>query len=760
MSHRRRPSVAIVALATGAGLLTGLLRFGTPGSVGMLLGLAFVLRRRTPAASLVAAVLAVGILSGLLALRRADAECGSRLRPGPVRLTLRVIDGGQDGGVVRPHEAGCRGTIRVRWPLRGTAPPVGSLVEGQGRWIAPLGPRPGILLLRRVRDERPPRRPLGARTQERLRHTIAAQYGPRRAPLVEAMVLGRRTDLDPALRDLFAASGLAHLLAISGFHVGLVAGWVLLLLRLLRIPVPWAWGGAGLVALGYAAALGWPVPATRAAIMASCAAWARVRQRRVRPAGVLGTSAILILWFQPEAIRSPGAWLSFAAVWGTVYALRWCRDSGFQGTVTQLLASSVGATLATAPVTAAVFGSVAPIGVALNLVAIPLAAAMIPGILGGLVLAPLLPAVATRLSAGAGALLDLLSRLATIGAGVPSGQWVMEPGPAAAVGPLVALGLALWVTGGGVVRRREAARRGLWVVTGIARAFLLASAGRSAGHEPGTLALHFLDVGQGDAALIRTPAGRWVLVDAGPRSPRWDAGRRVVAPFLRRQGVGHLAGVVVSHAHLDHLGGVPVVLDQFRPGWLMEPTVPVPDTVYRHLLDQVEQLGIPLLAARSGEEWEMDGVRWRVLHPDTTRRAWGLDLNEDSAVLLVEYGAFRAVLSGDAGAPAEEHLAGTVGRVDVLKVGHHGSRSATGPDWLAELEPRVAVISLGANGFGHPAPETLARLAIARADIWRTDREGTITVLTDGRSVTVTAQDRHLRFAAGCRHAHQEQSPC
>lgn len=726
----------------------------------MLLGLALLLRRRAPAAAFVATVMAAGATSGMLALRRAETLCESQLPPGAVRLTLQVVDASEGGGVVRPLEAHCLGDIRVRWPARGTVPVVGSRVEGEGRWIAPSGPRPGILVLRRIGRTDSTHRPLPARLQEGIRRTIAAQYGSDRAPLVEAMVLGRRTDLDPALRDLFAASGLAHLLAISGFHVGLVAGWVLLLLRLVRVPVPWAWGGAGLVALGYAAALGWPVPATRAAIMTSCAAWARVRQRRVRPSGILGTSAILILWFQPDAIRSPGAWLSFAAVWGTVYALRWCRDSGFRGTVTQLLASSVGATLATAPVTAVVFGSVAPIGVALNLLAIPLAAAMIPGILGGLLLAPVLPAVATRLAAGAGVLLDLLSRIATLGAGIPSGQWVVEPGPAAALGPLVALGLALWVTGGGVVRRNEAARRALWVVTGLAWALFLSAGWRSPGHEPGTLALHFLDVGQGDAALIRTPAGRWVLVDAGPRSPRWDAGRRVVAPFLRRQGVSRLAGVVVSHAHLDHLGGIPVVLDQFRPGWLMEPTVPVSDTVYRRLLDQVEELGVPLLAARSGEDWEMDGVRWRVLHPDTTRRAWGLDLNEDSAVLLVEYGDFRAVFSGDAGVPTENHLAGTVGPVDVLKVGHHGSRSATGAGWLDELAPRVAVISLGANRFGHPAPETVARLTAARAGIWRTDREGMITVITNGRSVTVTAQDRHLRFAAGCRHAHQEQSPC
>jgi beta-lactamase superfamily II metal-dependent hydrolase len=130
-------------------------------------------------------------------------------------------------------------------------------------------------------------------------------------------------------------------------------------------------------------------------------------------------------------------------------------------------------------------------------------------------------------------------------------------------------------------------------------------------------------------------------------------------------------------------------------------------------------------------------VRFTVLHPDTTWSEWGLDVNEGSAVIRVDYRNFSALFPGDAGFSAERRIAGRVGTVDVLKVGHHGSRGSTSREWLAELAPRVAVISVGRNTYGHPAPEALARLAAQGADVWRTDTEGTVTIRTDGQTMTV-----------------------
>jgi competence protein ComEC len=254
------------------------------------------------------------------------------------------------------------------------------------------------------------------------------------------------------------------------------------------------------------------------------------------------------------------------------------------------------------------------------------------------------------------------------------------------------------------------------------------------------LALHFLDVGQGDGAVIRTPLGHWIVVDAGPVGDRADAGRRVVAPFLSRQGAHSLALVVISHAHADHLGGVPAVLSRLRAGLVIEPGAMVPDPRYTAFLGQLGTRRIPWHPARRGERFVLDGVTFTVLHPSPGWPHWGEDVNEDSLVLLVEYGAFQAVLAGDAGFPAESAMAVELRPVDVLKVGHHGSGGSTGEPWLGALHPRVAVISVGRNDYGHPAPATLARLSRSAAEVHRTDREGTITVTTDGTRMTVRSR--------------------
>jgi len=262
----------------------------------------------------------------------------------------------------------------------------------------------------------------------------------------------------------------------------------------------------------------------------------------------------------------------------------------------------------------------------------------------------------------------------------------------------------------------------------------------------GGLALHFLDVGQGDGAVLRTPGGRWLVIDAGPVSGRDDAGRRVVGPFLERQGVRAVAAILVSHAHADHMGGVPSLLRRFGVGMLIEPGAPVADPAYGALLLSLDSARIPWHPGRAGEQFGLDGVRFTLLHPRPNWAEWGEDVNEDSLVLLAEYGEFQVLFTGDAGFPAESALRGSLGRVDLLKVGHHGSRGSTGGELLDSLRPLVAVISVGRNDYGHPAPETLARLGARRVPVLRTDQDGTISVRTDGRTMWIRSRRGELTF--------------
>jgi competence protein ComEC len=253
-------------------------------------------------------------------------------------------------------------------------------------------------------------------------------------------------------------------------------------------------------------------------------------------------------------------------------------------------------------------------------------------------------------------------------------------------------------------------------------------------------------VGQGDGALLKTPAGHWVLIDAGPKTDRGDAGQRVVIPFLEQQGVRNLTLVFVSHAHADHLGGIGSVLERFPAGAVIEPGERVADPLYYAFLNEVAAEAIPWHAGTLGERLMVDSVSFSILHPDHRWARWGEDLNEDSLVLLVEYRGFQALFPGDAGFPAELEMRTRTHAVDLLKVGHHGSRGSTGDEWLDSLRPKAAVISVGVNNYGHPSAATVSRLRHHGVNVWRTDQDGTISVTTDGRQMTIRSRQRQTTY--------------
>ncbi len=739
-----RPAI-LLTLAYGAGLATGLLHFGSPGGAFLVLGagLAWAAATRRPVPFLLAAAACLGRGSSELAWMTDRATCAARLPAGRLTLTVRLLEPAPvEGGRLdlRPVAAGCGGPVAARWP-GGDPRPAGTVTRVAAAWV----PRPGTagraggLLV--VGGAGPGK---GSPTlTERLRTTVAGAsarlYGAR-APLVDALMLGRRGGIDPELQDQFAQSGLVHLLSISGFHVGLIGAWIFLLTRLLGARRETAVMLAAAVSTAYVAFLGWPAPATRAAALAMVLARCRVRQRHVRGDELLAATCLAVLLGDPWAALDLGGWLSAGALWGASRFSRWSDAALGRSVGWCTLGSSVGATLATAPITAWALGTVAPVGILLNFAAIPIAAVAVPGVLLSLLVEPLAAPLARPFAAGAGLLLQLLEMVARLGAAIPGGHQLLQAGSPADAAPwLAALGAGLWITASRTTVR-ESARRGGWAVTavvwlGLARGSLagVADGGRS-------LTLHFLDVGQGDAAAIRTPGGHWILVDAGPAGEGADAGRRVVAPFLQRHGARSLSLAVVSHAHADHLGGLPSVLARIPAGLVLEPAADVADSRYTRFLERLLAERVPWHPARLGDRFELDGLRATVLHPVPGWSGWGEDVNEDSLVLLMEYGDFQALFAGDAGFPAEADMRGRLRRVDLLKVGHHGSRGSTGDDWLAALAPTVGVISLGRNDYGHPAPATLARLRTHGVVVHRTDLEGTITVVTDGRTMTVRSR--------------------
>ncbi len=727
-----RPPILFLAVAFGVGLWAGLDPFVFPGAAlwGVAVSLVATsgwLAARAPLGGAVGIMGVAGMLWGTAAVRERDATCtgrwaaGGRAGEGHTRAVIaRLGDPAPaQGGIVDAEvlPGTCGGSVRLRWPEDHAA-------RGGTTWVV-AGKWSGVLLVvRRMRVLDPVPRGRGA-----LRDALAAKstelFGAR-APIVNALVFAPNARLDSDIRERYVRSGLAHLLSISGLHVGFIAAWLALILRKFPLAPPARFGATAVLLLGYLWLLGFPAPAVRAGAMLVLVEVARLRERVVAPRGVVALAALAVLVQDAWALESVGAWLSVAGVGAVVWA---GRAFARAPRLARLAAPALAATLVTAPISALAFGTVAPIGVLANLIAIPLAGVAVPGLVMALVLSWLASGPAHLIAAGAGlglALLDLVARGAAL---VPGGHVVMVAGWRAAL-VWAAVAVAAWWLWNSPRRPWLIAARVAFVstvfVTTTFRDVISLDDCRC-------LTVHFLDVGQGDAAALRTPNGRWIVIDGGPRTPERDAGRRVVVPFLRGQGVGRVAVLVATHGDADHLGGLPAVVEAFDPELVLEPGEPLGRPLYLEFLAGVEASGARWHPARAGDRVEVDGVVLEVLSPDSLWLRLPLDVNEHGVVLRVRYGAVRLLFQADAGLPVESRLVGTVGRVDLLKVGHHGSRSATSDEWLDELEPRTAVISVGRhNNYGHPAPDVLARLARHGVTVFRTDQSGTITFSTDG----------------------------
>ena len=742
---RMRPAI-LFTTAYGAGLATGLLHFGAPLGV-VAVTLAAALLARKPLATLLTSAALLGRLSGELAWLREADQCAARLPAGRMILSARLLEPVDSSGglvTVQPVRAGCAGPVSSRWPS-GRPMEAGLIADLTAQWIPRpgVGGRPSGTLVVSVVSGGDGRPGATARLRTALANSSRLLYGDR-APMVDALILGRRGGIDRTLQDRFAQSGLVHLLSISGFHVGVITAWVFLLCRMLRLGRGRALALAAGASVAYVAFLGWPAPATRAAALAVLLATSRVRQRRVETDSLLAATCLCVLLVDPWAMLDLGAWLSAAALWGATTFSRWTDRTLGEAAWWRTLGSSVGATLATAPITATTLGAVAVIGIVLNFLAIPLAAVAVPGCWPVSCSSRCRPGSPGPWRVVRGSLFTCWSPR-NGGAAVPGGHVIEAADIRSAIPWLLGLTVSLWCIG----RRNtlgEAIRRWGWAAVVVLWASLFWSWSPHPANSGSGLTLHFLDVGQGDGAALRTPAGRWVVIDAGPRGGNSDAGRRVVVPFLASQGARQLALVVVSHAHADHLGGVPSVLDRFDARLVIEPGERVADPLYYAFLDELAADAVRWHIARRDERFVLDGVAFTVLHPDPGWHGWGEDVNEDSLVLLVEYGGFQALFAGDAGFPAEAEMRNRTRAVDLLKVGHHGSRGSTGDEWLDSLRPRAAVISVGRNKYGHPSPPTLARLRRHRVEVWRTDRDGAITVTTDGASMTVQSKGRSTTY--------------
>lgn len=558
------------------------------------------------------------------------------------------------------------------------------------------------------------------------------------APMARALLIADQHRIPPEMKDRYSRAGMVHMLSISGLHVAIIAGAVTLLLQAARVPARVSSVFSVVLIILYVAIIGAPAPAVRSAVMLAGVAASRAAQRPTSPWAGLALGAFVPL-YSPRTVLDLGYQLSVVGIAGLIASgalskrLLVKRLGGWKLHVSKELLTSTVATLITAPIIAWYFGRLSIIAPVANLAAGPLIAILQPLLFLTLAMAPF-EAVAAFLADAAHPLLKAFDAIAAIAASVPGSSVAVVPSLVTVLAGSIAV-VAFTIA--------SAARYpGRPVVAGTA--FLCLSVWSPILPLPhgGGVEMHVLDVGQGDAVLVRTDRGRWLIFDAGRIWKTGDAGRSTIIPYVKSRG-GDVHAFVLSHAHADHVGGAASVLSGLDPDQFWDSAFPQGSAVYDATLRTALDAGIEWRRVRAGELLVVDGVTVRFLAPDSAWTASLDDPNEASTVARIEYGSSSFLLTGDA-EDAEEawllrHARGDLAS-DVLKVAHHGSSTSSSDRFLEAVNPSLAVISVGAgNLYGHPSADVLAGLSRVGARTLRTDQSGTIVVRTDGSRITVKA---------------------
>ncbi|MFZ5643031.1 MAG: DNA internalization-related competence protein ComEC/Rec2 [Bacillota bacterium] len=588
--------------------------------------------------------------------------------------------------------------------------------------------------------------------KQRLIEINRATLAPDQASLVNGMIFGTRGGIDRETEDIFNESGVVHILSVSGLHVGLVVAVVIGILKIMglqRLVFP----VLSVVLIIYSFITGMGPAVVRASLMA----WIQFLGHRLGREGdwptTLAASALVILAVAPNSLFEPGFQLSFAATWGILHIGpiidSWLNRAGIKRPWARgTLAVSVGAIAGTMPLVTFYYNIISLISIPANILAVPIVGLILPsGLLAGMA-GLLFIEAATFINYITSALVELMMLLVNLVHSFPGGVFYVATPPVAMI--------MAWYSS---MFMLPYLREGLFKKTVIRVFFLLllalfpiVSLMPAGVFDRGLLQVHVIDVGQGDSILVRLTNGHCMLVDAGGWKDEFNKGGgagEVVVKYLRRLGIKRIDALVLTHSHEDHAGGAAFLLNKIEIGTVLVPPVnsgenpaECPDPAYYKMLSLAVQRGIPVQEVVSGDSIALDPrVSVEVLGPGpgllTGTRS---DLNNNSVVLSLRYLARSFLFTGDIEEEGQVQLleSGFNLKHDFLKAPHHGSRY-TNPDFIERVNPGLTVISVGKNSFGQPHPDAIALFEKGERPVYRTDRDGLVTVICDGENIKVIA---------------------
>ncbi len=569
---------------------------------------------------------------------------------------------------------------------------------------------------------------------------IDRDVGGEEGEFLKGLMIGERTGLSPGVQRAFLDSGVAHILAVSGSNVAVVAGAVLAVISFFRVSKAVSRLLMACALVMYMLVTGSQPPVVRATIMALSLFLGDSVGRRVHPLQSVGLAALIMLTADARQLFDIGFQLSFGAVIAILLltprllgmvthrghrTLVW----GVVRTAYSLFAVSIAASVGTLPLTGMAFGRLSIVGFIANLIIVPATGvSVVLGIISAAV-APIHEWVASSYASLNRLVLMLTIEGAERAASVPWATvdtlWFR---------PIDALSyytvLACFI----VLGNPPLARRMFIASLAAINVSLFWPSADIAEFMAGECRIVMIDVGQGDAILLQSPGGQNVLVDTGPPSRDGSPWGTSVVPLLKRLDVQSLDAVIITHFHDDHAGGLMQVLRTCNVRRLV-----VPPHIVRTagaLLDRIE---VPVTVASRGDILGDSLCRFYVLDPEEVDSNTPGDLNNQSLVVKMQFGGVSVLLMGDAERDEENRLVSCFGgflESAILKIGHHGSKAGTGEEFLSVVRPEFALISVGrTNRFGHPAGSTVQRLEGAGVEVFRTDESGAVFMATNGRMI-------------------------